>query len=296
MSFALGCVLAALLTALPCFHCADVQCDVAIAGGSLASLISALTAADAAPELKICLLEITDWPGGQLTSSAVSALDFGTVNRDTKYMPRTLREFVASVKEKPGQCWVSFWCFDPAWAVHSFVLPAIAKRPNLHVFLRTVVTATEIDALTGALTSLTVVTRTPVSIEHEWDVLLSADISDWYNPRDSARFRKQVSTVMAHVFIEATELGDVLATAGVKTRLGVEVPTEGSGTTDNACTQGTTFTFFTSLTQASGSRVPTGSDLGSPFNLGKFSWSKVWTYRRSAGSGAVAMGDTTQQN
>ena len=38
-----------------------VACDIAIAGGSTASLAAAITAAEAAPELQVCFLEITDW-------------------------------------------------------------------------------------------------------------------------------------------------------------------------------------------------------------------------------------------
>ena len=45
-----------------------VTCDIAIAGGSTASLAAAITAAEADQSLTVCFTEITDWPGGQMTA------------------------------------------------------------------------------------------------------------------------------------------------------------------------------------------------------------------------------------
>jgi hypothetical protein len=83
----------------------EIECDIVVAGGSTAALAASLAAARTAPEKRICLLESTNWPGlcppsssffppaqavtdchgfptpgGQLTSSAVSAVDFGNHN------------------------------------------------------------------------------------------------------------------------------------------------------------------------------------------------------------------------
>ena len=58
-----------------------ITCDIAVAGGSAASLAAALTAAEAAPELSVCLTDWTDWPGGQMTSGGVPAIDFGGINQ-----------------------------------------------------------------------------------------------------------------------------------------------------------------------------------------------------------------------
>ena len=45
-----------------------VECDIVVAGGSTASLAAAITAAEADRSLSVCLTEITDWPGGQMTA------------------------------------------------------------------------------------------------------------------------------------------------------------------------------------------------------------------------------------
>lgn len=53
--------------------------DILIGGGSLSALAATITAANLTRDLKIVLLEPTDWPGGQLTSSSVPP-DFGPAN------------------------------------------------------------------------------------------------------------------------------------------------------------------------------------------------------------------------
>jgi NADPH-dependent 2,4-dienoyl-CoA reductase/sulfur reductase-like enzyme len=57
-----------------------VPCDIIVAGGSLASLSAAIFAANSSSRLTVCLTDPTDWPGGQLISSAVPAVDFGPEN------------------------------------------------------------------------------------------------------------------------------------------------------------------------------------------------------------------------
>lgn len=69
-----------------------LQCDIAIAGGSTASLAAAITAAEAAPELTVCFTEITDWPGGQMTAGGVPAIDFGSANKMPENQPKSFRE------------------------------------------------------------------------------------------------------------------------------------------------------------------------------------------------------------
>jgi ribulose 1,5-bisphosphate synthetase/thiazole synthase len=62
---------AALVVCLATALAASVHglaCDIVVAGGSTASLAAAITAAEAAPELTVCFTEITDWPGGQMSS------------------------------------------------------------------------------------------------------------------------------------------------------------------------------------------------------------------------------------
>ena len=75
-----------LLSSLAVWHAATatsagfkgttVVCDIAVAGGSTASLAAAITAAEAAPELRVCFLEITDWVSALVVCFAVGLARF----------------------------------------------------------------------------------------------------------------------------------------------------------------------------------------------------------------------------
>jgi len=58
----------------------EIACDVLVAGGGTGGIAAALAAARATPlpgrrGFTVCLLEETDWIGGQLTAQGVPALD-----------------------------------------------------------------------------------------------------------------------------------------------------------------------------------------------------------------------------
>ena len=89
----------------------SVACDVIIAGGSLASLAAAVSAANYSSALTVCFLEPTDWPGGQLTASAVPAVDFGPHNRNPANVAQSFASFLFGPSmpgdANLGDCWVS---------------------------------------------------------------------------------------------------------------------------------------------------------------------------------------------
>ena len=153
-----------------------LSCDIVIAGGSAASLAAALTAAAASPRATVCLTDPTDWPGGQLTASAVSAID-GPILSVTGRTGHDLMGALGSPRN-PGGCWVSTMCYEPAKLVRDYVTPAVARPPNLVVLNRTVVTKTE--ACSGsskrvcALHAVQRIPRHPAA--GEWSQLLSASV------------------------------------------------------------------------------------------------------------------------
>lgn len=71
-------VLTLLLTLLISCELID-DCSVVIVGGSTSALAAAYTSA--AEGIKTCLLEPTNWIGGQLTASGVTAIDFSWITR-----------------------------------------------------------------------------------------------------------------------------------------------------------------------------------------------------------------------
>ena len=308
-----------------------VECDITVAGGSTASLAAALTAAEAAPRLRVCFTEITDWPGGQLTAGGVPAIDFGELNRFPENQPRSFRSFVRAVRNDSwpernwegnrGACSASTTCFQPGDAVSSWITPRLSAATNLRVFMRTVVvSATRDMSRHGRVQSVRAVQRTPRDPAKEWTKPLSQEITDWYSSADSPAFTKQILELRSAVYIEATELADVLLSAKppLPWAQGVETPTEESKTTDSTCGQASTITFFMELlpsNKKSPAAAPANDSwpAGSPFCFGEcaknFStdwargWEYDWTYRRcfvgAGGDHATRVtneGDITQIN
>lgn len=331
-------MIAALLPALVVAALPEIdqlKCDVLIAGGSTAALAAALTAAEADPNLEVCLAEPTDWPGGQMTAAGVSAIDYGAFNRLPENQPRSFRELIAALEfpwrqagaANPG-CWVSLTCYPPQSMVQ-WVERRMAAIPNLKLFKRTVVRASERGS-DGYVRGVLLVQRTPKSGYLEWSNALSDEIVDWYDPEPSSRFTKRRLNVTAQVVIDATELGDVLLTAGLEVGQGVELPDEVSppGGSDQ-CGQAATLTFFTELLSTpTVDPAPQGSRAGgaafsnhgcccptisaAPYqskrnatNLGAGTCDSagIWSYRRAFTTAlkqpsyqTIVTGDVTQQN
>ena len=126
-----------------------------------------------------------------------------------------------------------------------WVTPRLKQAKNLRVLLRTVVVNSARDS-EGRLTELTAVQRTPTPDAAEWSQRLSDELPDWYSPASSPSFSKQLMTIRAKVFIEGTELGDVLATSGSKLAQGIEFPFENS-TAFEHCGQSQALTFYMEL-------------------------------------------------
>lgn len=203
---------------------ATISCDVIVAGGSLASLAAAVTAANVSSTARVCFTEVTDWPGGQMTASGVPAIDFGTDNRVRDNMAGGLADLLFGPLmpggENLGDCWVSSKCFQPQIVMESWIMPLIASYPNLLYLPRTAVLSSQRDATTGRVTSVQAVQRTPAAGTTGWETLLSAQLSDWYDPAPSAAYPEKnlitLSLSSPHgVVIDATEFGDILVTSGV---------------------------------------------------------------------------------
>jgi hypothetical protein len=225
-------------------------CDVLVAGGSTAALSAALTAAvgGASSNLTVCLTEPTDTLGGQLAFNP--AIDFGDLAKPTAQGVE-LRSLVAALTTgSHGACWVSSACYPPS-RLAAWVKRRVDALPNLKVLLRTVVRSAVRDPSTGRVSGLVLVARSAVATAGpEWAARLSDDLPDWYSPAPSTRFSKTVGTVNATVVVEATELGDVLATAGLPFVQGVEIPLESSLTSDDGLTQSMSFAFFAEVLAA----------------------------------------------
>ena len=245
-----------------------VECELLVVGGGLAG---AAASYEALLEGKtVCLTEITDWVGGQISSQGTSALDERTTQRSRLFYSRgylELRERIEKFYDKmnPGQCWVSESCFLPKDAhniISQQLKDAEAKgEGTLHWFPSTVIK--ELDIEGSKIVSAIAIQHSPQPGKPELNTYpLSRTIEDAYTYEDSSQFQKKIIKLTPPqadpdwYVIEATETGEIIALADVPYRLGIDrlshlEPSSSSSTNDPYCTQGFTYTFAMEATEES---------------------------------------------
>jgi hypothetical protein len=188
----------------------EMDCDVLVAGGGTGGIAAAMAAARAGRT--VCLLEETDWIGGQLTAQGVSALDehehierFGGT-RSYYALREAIRDhyrrlspaLAAQPHPNPGTCWVTRLAFEPRVAVDA--LAALA-RPFVDSGRLTILTRTK-------------VARVQVNADRVESVLaVNLDERRW-------------TRIRPRIVIDATELGDLLPLAGAEYVVGAETKAE----------------------------------------------------------------------
>ncbi|WP_165068658.1 FAD-dependent oxidoreductase [Paludisphaera rhizosphaerae] len=297
--------------------------DVVIAGGTTAAFAAAVAAAESGA--RTCLIEPTDWVGGQITSSAVPAIDEAwhtikdkktgesykvfSIARDRVNMTPNFRAMLDATGN-PGQGWVSNYCFEPKNFLDQHLLPLekkLVESGKLVVFRDTVIK--KVDAAGDRITAITAIRRTPRPgvAAGGYDLLPSKDLADWYSPEPSSRFDKEVIRFEAPagrpvVFLDATEWGEVLVLADAPYLQGVETE-DGGRVGDDRCGQSTVYDFVQRFA-AEGADEPAGPEGVTGFGYDEFhgkaeAWNKIWTYRRiksAKGGGPAAVGDLCLQN
>lgn len=249
-----------------------IGCDLMIAGGGLSGTASAYEGLLAGKT--VCMTEITDWVGGQITAQGVSALDERPTQRAKKYFPRGYLAFRKQIQDyygklNPGDCWVSEACFLPKDAhniLYGMLKTAEGKgNGKLHWYPNTVVKNLIVGKRGDGqqINGVVAIKHTaqpgaaPVNTE-----TLSQTIEDAYSYGDSPKFQKQkiifippyrtpkqkASTPTNWYVVDATETGELVGLTDVPYRLGLdprtaEEPSSASTTGDPYCTQGFTYPF-----------------------------------------------------
>ena len=262
-----------------------IGCDIFIAGGGLSGTATAYEGLLAGKQ--VCMTEITDWVGGQITAQGVSALDERPTQRAKKYFPRGYLEFRQQIEDyygklNHGYCWVSEVCFIPKDA--HYILYGMLRnaeqrgKGKLHWYPNTVVKDLVIAKRGDGQQINTVIAiqhraapgTSPINTEP-----LSQTIEDAYTYTDSPRFQKQkilfvparkiaakkAATPADWYVVDATETGELVGLADVPYRLGLdprsaEEPSAASTTGDPYCTQGFTYPFAMETTATPQAQTP----------------------------------------
>ena len=246
------------------------SCDVLVVGGGLAGVSTAYESLHAGRT--VCLTEMTDWLGGQLTSQGTTALDEARMQRQLLFYAsgyKDLRQRVLDLygRQNPGDCWVSAVCFLPADA-HNILVDMLNEAARegdgtLKWFPSTVVKELDIDG--SMIESAIAIQHSPVLGTPPLNTEpLSAVYEDIYRYEDSDRFSKTIIRFQPTgnegpadwYVVEATETGELIALSGVPYRLGLDPksylnPSSPTLTGDAYCTQGFTYTFAMERTEES---------------------------------------------
>lgn len=244
-----------------------VACDLLIVGAGLAGVAAAYEGLLAGKT--VCLTEITDWVGGQISSQGTSALDEQPTQAQKLFYSRGYLDFRRRIQEiynarHPGDCWVSQSCFLPqdGHRVLWEELQQAAKdgRGQLQWFPNTVIKSLNLQPQGSGqqITSAIAIQHRPAKPAPPLNTLpLSQTIEDSYRTENSALFDKTIIQFQPKTppakpapwyVIEATETGEIIALADVPYRLGIDPrsylePSASSTTPDPYCTQGFTYTF-----------------------------------------------------
>lgn len=297
--------------------------DVVIAGGTTAAFASAVAAAESGA--RVALIEPTDWVGGQLTASAVPAVDeawhkvsdpttgevfnVSAIARRRENMTPNFRRMLDATGN-PGGGWVSNYCFLPRDFLDRHLLPLERSLSGkLVVYRETVVKSVDVDQATGQVRSLTAIQRAPRAgvAAAGYDRPLSEDLPDWYSPEPSPRFTKTVLRFAATpapgqstVFLDATEWGELLALSGGDFLQGVD-RVDGERGGDDTCGQSIVVDIVERIDPTPGTEPPGPTDVPA-LGFGAYAqfpdaWDRIWTYRRLRGHGPKgAIGDLSLQN
>ncbi len=302
---------------------AEERFDVIVAGGSTAAFATAIAAAEEGA--RTCLIEPTDWVGGQLTSSGVPAvdeawhtivdpktkqvvIDVAKVARARENMTPSFRAMLDAIGPRGG-AWVSDYCFEPQEFLDTLLSPMERRLKNLVVLRNTVIKKVESDPVSKRITSITAIQRIPKPGVpwNGYDRLPSQDLPDWYRPAPSSRFDKKKMTLSARekdgrgtIFVDATEWGELLVLSKASYLQGVEFVDGGREGNDH-CGQATVFGFVERINSAPTDEpaMPQGlSDLGfGDYTSKPDAWSLIWTYRRIKNVGEKpTVGDLSLQN
>lgn len=307
----------------------DVMCDVMVTGGGLAGAATAYEALKAGRT--VCMTEITDWVGGQISAQGTSALDEKKTQRDRRYFPKGYLELRQQLLDRhkqqktPGNCWVSLVCFLPKEGdeILESMLKNAAKtgKGTLRFFPNTVVKDLQVGAIGNGqqIRSVRAIRHSPaVGAPPLNTAPLSQTIVDSYSEEDSQQFKKEIIRFVPPasgkwMVVEATETGELLALANLPYRLGVDArshtnPSSSSETDYPYCPQAFTYTFAMEKTATPQTAEPPAfySRYANSYSFNSKDYAEhpelVFTYRRilssqpTAGTRSIADGDISMQN
>nr|WP_202895488.1 FAD-dependent oxidoreductase [Iningainema tapete] len=251
------------------------ECSVVVVGGSLGGVAAAAKAMQSGA--KTCLIELTPWIGGQISSQGVSAVDESLAMRAKENYSKSWIDFKQLIKQQPvelpawantsslkvadiNSCWVGKLCFPPkagASASEQLLQSSSRLAPGSRWGTSIAFKGAKFDSTGKQIVAIYAVKRIPRESNYTPKGRLSQELTSWYSWFNNEEFEKVPVRLQAPVgsrmiVIDATDTGELVGWAGIPHRLGSESrATTGeihAAPQDNPkCTQAFTFPFVLAL-------------------------------------------------
>lgn len=262
------------------------ECEVAVVGGSLGGVAAASHAMKTGA--KTCLIELSPWMGGQISSQGVSAVDESRNMLQRNNFSPSWQSFKDFILQQPvklpawtgitapltvaqiNSCWVGRLCFPPqvgAVAAQEWLKQAAQFSTSSKWSTFTAFKGAEFDPSGRFITAIYAVRRSPRESGYVPQGRPSVELATWYAWEDDATFRKtpirlQPPPGKRMLVIDATDTGEVVGWAKVPLRVGSESKeTTGevhAAAFDNPeCTQAFTFPFAMGIRADGGQSIKT---------------------------------------
>jgi hypothetical protein len=248
------------------------ECEVVVIGGTLGGVSAAAQAMQSGAQT--CLIELSPWLGGQISSQGVSAIDESRAMQTAQNFGQSWQYFKQLIEAQPvdlpdwagepspqpvadlNSCWVGGLCFLPkagATASEQLLEQAAAMAPNSRWQTSTAFKGAEFDPTGRQITAVYAVQRTPRQPDYLPLGRPSQELPLWYSWSSDDTFVKTPMRLQApagkHMtIVDATDTGELIGWAGIPYRLGSEARTTTSESfaskQDNPdCTQAFTYPF-----------------------------------------------------
>ncbi|WP_008318133.1 FAD-dependent oxidoreductase [Leptolyngbya sp. PCC 6406] len=257
------------------------QCEVVVVGGSLGGVAAAFHAMQTGAQT--CLIELSPWLGGQISSQGVSAIDESRVIRSSpSFSPswdgfkRLIRSQVVTLPDWTGlttpepvhrlnNCWVGDLCFLPeAGAISSqqWLETASRKAPNSRWATATAFKGAAFDPSGRNITAIYAVQRIPRAADYAPQGRFSRELFHWYAWSSDDTFEKVPIRLEAPpegrmVVIDATDTGELVAWSRVPHRIGSDAQSllgevNAPKQSNPDCTQAFTYPFVIAIADDKG--------------------------------------------
>ena len=257
------------------------ECEVVVVGGSLGGVAAASHAMQTG--VQTCLIELTPWLGGQISSQGVSAIDESRAMRSQQNFSPSWQSFKRLIRNQPiflpewtgmsdrqlvyetNSCWVGDLCFLPeagAQASQKWLEAAVAASPESRWATSTAFKGAAFDPSGRTITAVYAVKRVPKDPQYVPEGRLSQEISYWYAWSGNEVFEKipirlQAPPGKRMIVIDATDTGEFIAWAKVPYRVGSDARSvldeiSAPSQSNPHCTQAFTFPFVMAIADDGG--------------------------------------------